>query len=228
MKKSFVPARTRFLQFVLSAALLLPFCPRAHALNPHLDISQYAHTSWKNREGFLNGVIGSIAQTADGYLWLGTDSGLYRFDGVRAVAWQPPSNQRLPTNYISTLLVTRDGTLWIGTVKGLASWKGGKLTQYPELDGMGITGLVEDGDGVVWAAGWTAAPPGKLCAIQHDTTQCIGRDGSLGRGPVGLFEDSKANLWVGMKDGLWRWKPGPPRFLSVGGRAHGNSRFGGR
>ena len=221
MKKSSAPARYRFLLFVLSAALLLPFCPRAHALNRHLDISQYARTSWKNREGFLNGVIGSIAQTADGYLWLGTDSGLYRFDGVRAVAWQPPSSQRLPTNYISTLLVTRDGTLWIGTVKGLASWKGGKLTQYPELDGMGITGLVQDGDGVVWAAGWTAAPPGKLCTIQHDTTQCIGRDGGLGRGPVGLFEDSKGNLWLGMKNGLWRWKPGPPRFYPLAGEPMG-------
>lgn len=221
MKQSFAPAQVRFLQFVLSAALLLPLCPRAHALNPSLDISQYAHTSWKNREGFLNGVIGSIAQTADGYLWLGTDSGLYRFDGVRAVAWQPPSTQRLPTNYISTLLVTRDGTLWIGTVKGLASWKGGKLTQYPELDGMAITGLVEDGGGVVWAAGWTTAPPGRLCAVQHDTTQCIGRDGSLGRGPVGLFEDSKANLWVGMKDGLWRWKPGRPRFYPLAGEPMG-------
>src|SRR6478672_8095942 len=108
MRKASVPARSSFLLFVLSATLLLPFCPRAHALNPRLDINQYAHTSWKNREGFANGVIGSIAQTADGYLWLGTDSGLYRFDGVRAVAWQPPPNQRLPSNYISALLVTRD------------------------------------------------------------------------------------------------------------------------
>src|ERR1700758_1400051 len=121
MKKSFVPAATRSLRFVLSAALLLPFCPTAHALNPHLDITQYAHTSWKNREGFTNGVISAIAQSADGYLWLGTDSGLYRFDGVRVVAWQPPSNQRLPINDIVTLLAARDGTLWIGTVKGLAS-----------------------------------------------------------------------------------------------------------
>ena len=212
MKKSFVPAATRSLQFVLSAALLLPFCPTAHALNPHLDTTQYAHTSWKNREGFTNGVISAIAQSADGYLWLGTDSGLYRFDGVRVVAWQPPSNQRLPINDIVTLLPARDGTLWIGTVKGLASWKGGKLTQYPELDGMGINEIVQDGDGVVWAAGWTPAPPGKLSAIQHDTTQCVGRDGSLGRGPAGLFEDSKANLWVATENGLWRWKPGPPRF----------------
>jgi signal transduction histidine kinase/ligand-binding sensor domain-containing protein len=222
MKKSSAPARTRFLH-LLSATLLLPFCPHAHALNPRLDISQYAHTSWKNREGFTNGVISSIVQSADGYLWLGTDSGLYRFDGVRVVAWQPPSNQHLPTNYISTLLVTRDGTLWIGTVNGLASLRDGKLTQYPELDGMAINGLVQDGGGVVWAAGWTPAPPGELCAIQHDTTRCIGRDGSLGRGPAGLFEDSKANLWLGMKDGIWRWKPGPARFYPLAGAPMGIS-----
>jgi signal transduction histidine kinase/ligand-binding sensor domain-containing protein len=215
MKKTSAPVRTRFLHCALSATLLLPFSPRAHALNPRLDVSQYAHTAWKNREGFTNAVISAIAQSADGYLWLGTDSGLYRFDGVRVVAWQPPSNQHLPVNDIVALLAARDGTLWIGTVKGLASWKDGKLTQYPELDGMGINEIVQDGDGVVWAAGWAAAPPGRLCAIQHDTTQCSGRDGGLGKGPVGLFEDSKANLWVAVENGLWRWKPGPARFYPL-------------
>src|SRR5580658_7506848 len=53
------------------------------ALNPSLDISQYAHTSWTFRNGFLNGAVYAIAQTPDGYLWLGTQSGVVRFDGVR-------------------------------------------------------------------------------------------------------------------------------------------------
>ena len=65
-------------------------CPCAFALNPSLDISQYAHTAWTVRDGFFKGVINSIAQTPDGYLWLGTEFGLLRFDGVRAVPWQPP------------------------------------------------------------------------------------------------------------------------------------------
>jgi len=57
----------------------------AFALDPSLDVSQYAHNAWRIREGFTKSQISSIAQTTDGYLWLGTDLGLYRFDGVRSV-----------------------------------------------------------------------------------------------------------------------------------------------
>jgi hypothetical protein len=65
--------------------ILLACSPCAFALNPSLDISQYAHTSWKIRDGFTRGIITSMAQTPDGYLWLGTEFGLLRFDGVRNV-----------------------------------------------------------------------------------------------------------------------------------------------
>src|ERR1700750_1255951 len=93
------------------------------ALDPSLDVSQYAHTAWKVGEGFSEGVIFSIAQTLDGYLWLGTEFGLLRFDGVHTVAWQPPAGEHLPSRDIRSLRVARDGRLWIGTTGGLASWK---------------------------------------------------------------------------------------------------------
>src|SRR5580700_2491504 len=94
----------------------------ASALNPSLSIDQYAHTTWTAREGFPKGIINAIAQTPDGYLWLGTEFGLLRFDGVRSVPWQPPAGEHLPSSFIRSLLATRDGRLWIGTAKGLASW----------------------------------------------------------------------------------------------------------
>jgi ligand-binding sensor domain-containing protein len=111
---------------VLTCTLLAGH-PSVFALDPTLDVSQYAHTAWKIREGFSKGSITSIAQTPDGYLWLGTEFGLLRFDGVRSVSWQPPAGQHLPTSYIRSLVASRDGTLWIGTAEGLASWKYGKL-----------------------------------------------------------------------------------------------------
>ena len=122
--------------------ILLAWFPCALALDPALDVSQYAHTAWRIRDGFAGGTITSIAQMPDGYLWLGTEFGLLRFDGVRAVPWQPPRDQHLPSSRVSSLLAARDGTLWIGTPKGLASWKHGKLTQYPELAGEVITTLL--------------------------------------------------------------------------------------
>src|SRR6185295_5346083 len=135
---------------VVLLLLLSAVCRSAVALDTALDASQYAHTSWKIREGFVKGAISSIAQTPDGYLWLGTDFGLLRFDGVRNVPWEPPPDQHLPSNQIFSVLSTRDGTLWIGTLKGLASWKGGKLTQYPEFAGKIIFKLFEDREGSVW------------------------------------------------------------------------------
>src|SRR5262245_24582973 len=125
-------------------SLLMAWCPCAFALDPALDVNQYAHTSWKIRDGFPKGAIRSIAQTPDGYLWLGTEFGLRRFDGVRSVPWQPPPDQHLSSNNIFSLLATRDGTLWIGTSKGLASWKDDRLTEYPELAGHYIFKLLED------------------------------------------------------------------------------------
>src|SRR6266404_4729084 len=210
---------------ILVACVLLACCSSAFALNPALDVSQYAHTSWKIRDGFFKGQITSIAQTPDGYLWLGTEFGLLRFDGVKNVSWQPPQDQPLPSSNIRSLLVARDGTFWIGTSKGLASWKDGKLTQYAELAGQYIFRLLEDREGRVWAGGG-AATTGRLCAIQNGSVQCYGEDGSLGRGVLGLYEDGKGNLWVGVSGGMWRWKPHPPNFYPLSGEQDGIQGFG--
>jgi len=196
------------------ALVLLTCCTCAFALNPDLDVSQYAHKSWTVREGFFKSAIHGIAQTPDGYLWLGTEFGLLRFDGVKNAEWQPPPGQHLPSNYIRGILAARDGTLWIGTTKGLASWKGGKLTQYPELAGHDVFRVIEDREGSVWV-GAGMAPTGLLCEIKTSSVQCHGEDGGLGRGVFSLYEDGKGSLWAGVMNGLWHWKPGPPKFYPL-------------
>ena len=77
---------------------ILPFCWRAclclgfilqthilHALDADRRISQYAHTAWRTQDGAFSGTPNAIMQTADGYIWIGTQAGLVRFDGVRFV-----------------------------------------------------------------------------------------------------------------------------------------------
>ncbi len=61
---------------VFSLAVLLARCISAFALNPMLDATQYARTSWKVRDGAINGWVAAFAQTSDGYLWLGTEFGI--------------------------------------------------------------------------------------------------------------------------------------------------------
>ena len=186
--------------------MLLAWGRGAYALDPALDVSQYAHTAWKIRDGFTQGFISCIAQTPDGYLWLGTESGLYRFDGARSLPWQPPPGQHLPSNYIQALLVGRDGTLWITTNKGLASWKDGKLTNYPEAAEQRFFPVLQDREGTIWFGAYS---PGRLCAIQGGKLHCYGA-GSFGSSVIALYEDGKGNLWTSSGTGVWRWKPGPP------------------
>jgi ligand-binding sensor domain-containing protein len=199
---------------------LLMAGPCTFALNPALDVSQYAHTAWKIRDGFVKGSILSIAQTPDGYLWVGTAFGLSRFDGVRNVPWEPPPNQHLPSTVISRLVTARDGTLWIGTFNGLASWKNGKLIQYAELGGLQIRALVEDHEGSIWV-GTNGPPDGKLCEIRNGSVRCYPEMGGVGHGVFGLHEDGKGNLWAGLEMGVWRWRPGPPEFYSAPGLPNG-------
>ena len=201
-------------------AIMLTSSVCAFAVDPSLDVSQYAHTSWKNSEGFGRGDIWAIAQTPDGYLWLATEFGLRRFDGVRTVEWQPPAGEHIPSSDIRSLIAARDGTLWIGTAKGLVSWKGGKLNHYSEFDKHDVHTLLEDREGTVWVAGtiWAAGPstPGKLCAISRGGVHCFGSDGRFGPfGVTALYEDSRGSLWLGASNGLWRLKPDPSQHFPV-------------
>ena len=193
-------------------AILLASHTCALALNPSLDISQYAHTHWKTRESFVRGPVNSVAQTPDGYLWLGTSFGLLRFDGTQARSW-PPSNENHIFRGVSQLLVARDGTLWIGTGKGLASWKDGKLSQYPEMAGLSISSLIQDSEGTVWVG---SHERGRLCTIRDGKINCD-EPGGFGGSISTLYEDHKGNLWVSARSGLWRWSPGPPDHYVLSG-----------
>ena len=199
-------------RFIAIGALLLT-TQTAFALNPALEISQYAHTSWKIRDGFIKGWITAMAQTADGYLWLGTELGLVRFDGVRFVPWQPPAGQSLPSSFIRALLAARDGTLWIGTVDGVATWKDGALTTPLEFAGFGVSSMFEDREGTLWITG-TATEAGRLCAVRRAAVECHGDDGRFGHWTASLYE-TLDGLWVAAENGLWQWTRESPKRYSL-------------
>ena len=203
----------RALLFCGALLALLAQCSGALAAEILGDLIQYPHTAWTADDG-LHGRVQSIAQTSDGYLWLATEIGLIRFDGVRFVPSGAGAGPPVPSGEIFSLLATRDGTLWIGTLNGLVGWHEGKVIEYPELAGKGIVSLLEDQTGTVWAGG-----PGELCAIRQRTTQCSpvegGGDravlyGDRGNVVYSLYEDKDRRLWAGTELGLWQWTPGPP------------------
>ena len=208
---------------VISLCFLLGGRLSLFALNPSLAISQYAHTAWTVRDGFALGNIYAIAQTPDGYLWLGSEFGLFRFDGVRFTPWHPAGGIPLAIKGINSLLVTRDGTLWIGTFSGLESWNGARLTSYPDLAAQFISSLFEDHEGTVWV-GTLDQPGGRLCAIRGGNVNCDMHNSAFGRAIWGLYEDSSGNLWGAAQSGLWRLRPGPPRLYPASTELIGLSR----
>src|SRR5262245_4658317 len=172
------------------AACLFPGAHHAFALNPKLEVNQYVHTAWRIRDGFLRGMIRDITQSADGYLWLATEFGVVRFDGLTAVPWEPTGDRRLPSSDIWSVLAGRDGSLWIGTAKGLSRWKRGTLVDYPELSGRFVQALFEDRSGTVWATAH-GIPAGLLCAIRDREATCDGQEGTFPYSAWGFYEDRK-------------------------------------
>lgn len=178
-----------------------------------MDIDQYSHASWALRDGSFRGSPRAIAQTRDGYLWLGTELGMLRFDGVRLVPWHPQRGEVVPPASVETLLATRDGGLWIGTRAGLTRSADGVSQGQVGLAGQYVTALIEDRRGTVWvgtSAGLAGAA--RLCTIRPDGTRCRGEDGAFGRFILSLFEDSAGQIWAGAETGLWRMTPVERRF----------------
>jgi len=194
------------------------FCPRVFALNPFLEINQYAHTAWTVRDGFFNGAINAIGQDRVGYLLLATEFGLLRFDGVRAVPW--PSDEHIARGDIRAVFAASDGRVWIGTALGLSSWKDGHLTDYAELAGQRVLSVLEDTQGTIWVAGY-AIPTGRLCAIRDGKADCAGMADEFARGITSLYQSPSGELWAGAPNGLWRWRPGPPKRYSTPGISSG-------
>jgi signal transduction histidine kinase/ligand-binding sensor domain-containing protein len=179
--------------------------PSTWAVNPASHISQYGHSAWRILDGYLPGKPNAVTQTIDGYLWVGTDNGLLRFDGVRFVPWTPPAGQRLPSSTIRALLRTFDGSLWIATNSGLSRWFNNNLVNL-DLHGV-VDEMVEDKDHSVWAIYGESPRHTLLCHIVETTPKCYDeKDGAseLG-GPLAL--DGVGNLWLGTRRGVLRWRP---------------------
>src|SRR5262245_17805339 len=117
------------------------------------SISGFVHTTWKEREGLPGGATYAITQTADGYLWLGSASGLLRFDGQRFVRWTPFGRPDAMAGAVTAVHTGRDGTLWIGLANGRVGrmHSGGidYLADDAPIAGSGST-VVDAADGTVW------------------------------------------------------------------------------
>ena len=195
----------------LVSFVCFPFAPTAKAINPLVQITQYAHTAWRLQDGTISAPIHAIEQTNDGYFWIGTDNGLLRFDGVRFTPWEPAPGEKLAAPYVESLLKDRDGSLWIGTGRGLSHLVDGHLTNFPAAPGY-IEQIIQDPDGTIWftrAKFSLAGSTGPLCQVKRSQLKCFGRkEGVPFPFANSLARDSQGYLLVGSDTSLIRWKDG--------------------
>jgi signal transduction histidine kinase/ligand-binding sensor domain-containing protein len=170
-------------------------CSTAFSLDRDRTITQLYHTAWTAKEGAPN-QINALAQTSDGYLWLGSSTGLYRFDGILFERIEPRSGETFPSNNIFALLASSDGGLWIGFwYGGVGYLKDGNLTNYTEQEGLPtgrIRSLARDNDGVVWVAAASG-----LGWLEGGKWQQAGPEQNFpGKGAQAVVVDSGGTLWV--------------------------------
>lgn len=191
----------------LLCVLFLFVAGSASAVDPSRLLSQYGHTAWRAQDGFFTGRILGLTQTPDGYIWIGTQTGLLRFDGVRLVPWTPPSGQHLPSSSITSLLTARDGSLWIGTVSGLSHWVNQKLIN---VNAQGpVIPTVEDRNGTIWFGLLGVEDISKpLCQVIGTGVRCYGKaEGIQDNNFAALAADPQGTLWIGRPDSVVRWNP---------------------
>ena len=106
-------------------------------------------------DGLPQNTVKVIRQTRDGYLWLATEEGLVRFDGMRFTVFDSTSTPEMRAGFVSSILEDAAGTLWIGTKGGLLSYRGGRFTAYdlPDTPSLQVFALAPAAEGVWLAAG---------------------------------------------------------------------------
>jgi signal transduction histidine kinase/ligand-binding sensor domain-containing protein len=193
----------------LAPAVLLGAVRLAWALDPGQHISQYGHTAWRLQDGIFGGAPTSITQTSDGYLWIGTLTGLLRFDGARFTPFVPPETGPRFDPHIDTMLGTKGGSLWIGTGTGLYQWKDGGLSAFREntLPTAYIEAIREDPEGNIWITrSHTSGKGGPLCEVLGAALRCYGKaDGVPLRDAKGFLIDTLGDMWVASETQLTRW-----------------------
>jgi len=189
--------------------LLTTVAPDARALNPERRISQYGHTAWRMRDGFFSSTAHAITQTPDGYLWIGTENGLIRFDGVRFVPWTPPAGQKLD-NRIFSVLGTRDGSLWVSTGKGVSRVRNGSVTTIDISAGRaGAMVADREGTGVWIVRSRVSDEKGPLCHLTERGMECQGKNAGIPyASSAQLAGVADGSFWFGGRFGVSHWKAG--------------------
>jgi signal transduction histidine kinase/ligand-binding sensor domain-containing protein len=182
------------------------FCVPQPAFSVERTIQQYVHTAWGDKEGAPSGIL-ALAQTSDGYLWIGTIDGLYRFDGV--------SFELYRTGVAYALFSGRNGDLWIGGNGSISVLSDGKEKTYAARDGVPngkVAGFAADSDGTIWVATNIG-----LARFEGDRWIQVGQDWNFpGKLATGMCLDRNGTFWVATENTIVFLPRGSRKFQRTG------------
>lgn len=191
-------------------------CPQAWCLDRDRSINQFYHTAWTAKEGAPSQIY-ALAQTADGYLWIGSQRGLFQFDGVQFRPYEPPPGVRFPSNNINSLMATPDGGLWVSfNPSGVGFLKGGRFISFdqPRFE---LASFVRDLDGRIWAGTRT----GLLLFDGNDWLEIKENWNFTGHRIWTMSVDRSGTLWVAVDSTLAFLHRGSKTFQQTGAHLAG-------
>ncbi len=220
--------RKASLACVVAAGFLFATGGLARAVSPRAPLSRLDIRRWGAHEGFPQAHISALAQTPEGYLWVGTAIGLFRFDGVK---FDLVSSVR-----VSSMALDRNGRLWVGGRTGAPQIVTGSRTIRPvaeegPLSDSAILSMFEDRAGNMWMSGWRQifrlAPDGSLALVPDDrgrsmtVVSFIQRDdgvlwGCAGRGLFEIRGPTSLTWLPDLSPGCTAMTAGPDGVLWVG------------
>ena len=194
-------AQTAVALAALVLALLSAYAPPAGALDPGRAPEEYIARAWGVGQGLPQNSVTALLQTRDGYIWLGTYSGLVRFDGVAFRIFNRWNTPDLKNDQVTALHEDPDGGLWVGTYGGGASYRHeGEWSHYSSLEGLSndfVTAILSDARGAVWVGtedGLNRISGGAITAYSK-------WNGLAGNSITSLALDARGGLLVGALDG---------------------------
>src|SRR5947209_15507284 len=187
---------------ILGAGLVPPGAKAA--LDPSKALTQYVQQSWRTESGLPEGSVTALAKAAGGYLWIGTEEGLVRFDGLQFTVFDT-RRTGLQSNQITALLFDHQQNLWIGTRGGGLAWfSNGRFKSFKaqmSAASQSILSLYEDSAGTLWIGtdgnGLIRYQDGKFKA-------CKSREDGSGDSVFAISGDKIGNIWLGTEEGLRR------------------------
>ena len=203
----------RLLPRAILCLVVIFLCPACWAADDEQPLAQMNHRVWTARDGAPNFIF-ALAQTTDGVLWLGTDDGLYRFDGLQFVRFTGATGRPFDSNAIADVEAAPGGGLWVGfQFGGIAFIKDGIVATYSAKDGLpegSVWKIVTDPSGTVWAAVSSG-----LFLLRGSHWEEIRSDSGRSLQPIGLAADSAGTIWVQTQEEMLARPAGEIRFRSV-------------